>query len=60
MVELQPVYLSIKIALASVVVVFILGLVAAVFMRRCQFAGKAAVRLACASCPLPQSSSAPQ
>lgn len=43
MVELQPIYLSIKIALASVVIVFILGLAAAVVMRRYQFAGKAAV-----------------
>jgi len=46
MVDLQPVYLSIKIALASVVIVFILGLTAAVFMRRCQFPGKAAVEAA--------------
>ena len=43
MVELQPVYLSIKIALASVVVVFVLGLAVAVVMRRYQFTGKAAV-----------------
>ncbi|HEY3424410.1 MAG TPA: molybdate ABC transporter permease subunit [Negativicutes bacterium] len=43
MVELQPVYLSVKIAFASVIIVFVVGLAAAVVMRQYQFPGKAAV-----------------
>ncbi len=43
MVDWQPVYLSIKIAFTSVVIVFVLGITAAIIMRRLQFPGKAAV-----------------
>ena len=41
MVELQPVILSIKVALSSLVVVFIFGVSTAYFMRKYEFPGKA-------------------
>ena len=43
MFEWQPVWLSIKVALASLGFVVILGVSAAYVMRRSEFAGKAAV-----------------
>jgi len=43
MIDWQPVYLSLKVAVVSLVFVFALGIAAALFMIRKQFPGKAAV-----------------